>query len=279
MKYTVFSSGSSGNCSVLKTNELNILIDAGISKKQIEEGLSGVGLSLNDIDYLFITHEHIDHIKSFSALIKLPKLKIVTSKGTLKWITDYARNHNKVKDLENISYKLQTNMIIELERIEDTIMYPDLELNSLKVTFLPLFHDCNEPLGFLFEEDNKKLCYITDTGYVHSDLMPIIYNCEAYVLESNHDPELLMASDRPYYTKLRIIGDHGHISNEDSMYLLSRSIGDKTNLVMHAHVSQECNLNFLIEGKRKEVFKQYNVNAENIDFVILGLAPTKEYLI
>ena len=158
-------------------------------------------------------------------------------------------------------------------------MYPTIDFNSLKVTILPLFHDAAEPIGFLFEEDNKKLCYITDTGYVHSDLMPLINNCEAYVLESNHDPELLMASDRPYYTKLRIIGDHGHISNEDSMYLLSRSIGDKTNLVMHAHVSQECNLSFLIENKRKEVFKQYNVKDENIDFVILGLAPTKEYLI
>ncbi len=279
MKYTVFSSGSAGNCSVLKTNELNILIDAGISKKQIEECLNNVDLTLSDIDYLLITHEHIDHIRAFSQLIKLPNLKVITSKGTLKWITDYAREHNKIKDLENISYKLQSNMIIEMERIEDTIMYPSITLNTLKIEFLPLFHDANEPLGFVFEEDNKKLCYITDTGYVHSDLMPIIYNCEAYVLESNHDPELLMASDRPYYTKLRIIGDHGHISNEDSMYLLSRSIGDKTNLVMHAHVSQECNLNILIEGKRKEVFKQYNVDDKKIDFVILGLAPTKEYLI
>ncbi len=279
MKYTVFSSGSAGNCSVLKTNELNILIDAGISKKQIEECLNNVDLTLSDIDYLLITHEHIDHIRAFSQLIKLPNLKVITSKGTLKWITDYAREHNKIKDLENISYKLQSNMIIEMERIEDTIMYPSITLNTLKIEFLPLFHDANEPLGFVFEEDNKKLCYITDTGYVHSDLMPIIYNCEAYVLESNHDPELLMASDRPYYTKLRIIGDHGHISNEDSMYLLSKSIGDKTNLVMHAHVSQECNLNILIEGKRKEVFKQYNVDDKKIDFVILGLAPTKEYLI
>ena len=279
MKYTVFSSGSAGNCSVLKTNELNILIDAGINKKQIEECLNNVDLTLSDIDYLLITHEHIDHIRAFSQLIKLPNLKVITSKGTLKWITDYAREHNKIKDLENISYKLQSNMIIEMERIEDMIMYPSITLNTLKIEFLPLFHDANEPLGFVFEEDNKKLCYITDTGYVHSDLMPIIYNCEAYVLESNHDPELLMASDRPYYTKLRIIGDHGHISNEDSMYLLSRSIGDKTNLVMHAHVSQECNLNILIEGKRKEVFKQYNVDDKNIDFVILGLAPTKEYLI
>ena len=279
MKYTVFSSGSAGNCSVLKTNELNILIDAGISKKQIEECLNNVDLTLSDIDYLLITHEHIDHIRAFSQLIKLPNLKVITSKGTLKWITDYAREHNKIKDLENISYKLQSNMIIEMERIEDTIMYPSITLNTLKIEFLPLFHDANEPLGFVFEEDNKKLCYITDTGYVHSDLMPIIYNCDAYVLESNHDPELLMASDRPYYTKLRIIGDHGHISNEDSMYLLSRSIGDKTNLVMHAHVSQECNLNILIEGKRKEVFKQYNVDDKKIDFVILGLAPTKEYLI
>ena len=182
MKYTVFSSGSAGNCSLLKTNELNILIDAGISKKQIEECLSPLNMSLNDINYLLITHEHIDHIRAFSQLIKLPNLKVIISKGTLKWITDYAREHNKIKDLENISYKLQTNMITEVERIDDTIMYPTININTLSISILPLFHDAREPIGFLFEEDNKKLCYITDTGYVHSDLMPLIYNCEAYVL-------------------------------------------------------------------------------------------------
>ena len=102
MKYTVFSSGSADNCSLLKTNELNILIDAGISKKQIEECLSPLNMSLNDINYLLITHEHIDHIRAFSQLIKLPNLKVIISKGTLKWITDYAREHNKIKDLENV---------------------------------------------------------------------------------------------------------------------------------------------------------------------------------
>lgn len=279
MKLVVFSSGSSGNCSLLRTDKLNILIDAGISKKQIEECLIKLNLSLDDIDYLFITHEHVDHIKLLSALLRFPNLKIVLSKGTFDWITRYAREHDKVKDLERIFQKLQENKIYEIGRIDDTIMYPNLELDSLNVTFLPLFHDAAETIGFVFEEFGKKLCYITDTGYVHSDLMPIINNCDCYLLESNHDPALLMASDRPYYTKLRIIGDHGHMSNEDSMYILAKSIGDKTKTVLHAHVSQECNLSILINGKRDEVFKQYDVDCKNIEFAVLGLYMTKEYLI
>lgn len=277
MKYVVFSSGSQGNASLLRTNNLNILIDAGITKKQIEEGLAESGLKLEDINYLFITHEHVDHIRAISQLLKYPNIKIVISRGTLDFIIDYSKDHNRAKDLENIFIKTKNGSIIIIERIEDTIMYPSLKIDSLEVEFLPLFHDAREPIGFIFKEDNKKFCYITDTGYVHSDIMPLINNSDAYVLESNHDPELLMASDRPYYTKLRIIGDHGHMSNEDSMYILAKSIGDKTKLVMHAHISQECNLVMLINSKREEVFKEYNKDFKNVEFVSLGLFRTKEY--
>ena len=264
MKYVVFSSGSQGNASLLRTNNLNILIDAGITKKQIEEGLAESGLKLEDINYLFITHEHVDHIRAISQLLKYPNIKIVISRGTLDFIIDYSKDHNRAKDLENIFIKTKNGSIMIIE-------------DSLEVEFLPLFHDAREPIGFLFKEDNKKFCYITDTGYVHSDIMPLINNADAYVLESNHDPELLMASDRPYYTKLRIIGDHGHMSNEDSMYILAKSIGDKTKLVMHAHISQECNLVMLINSKREEVFKEYNKDFKNVEFVSLGLFRTKEY--
>lgn len=276
MKLMVFSSGSSGNCTLIMTDKMNILVDVGITKKAIDENLAKVGLSLRDISYVFITHEHTDHIKALPQLLKLERLRFVTSAGTLNAISHIYSGANG-KELENLDKKVANDGFIILNRIEDTIMYPDLSFESLDVKVLPCFHDAAEPIGFVFCENGKRICYITDTGYVHRDLYDLITNCDAYILESNHDPELLMASSRPYYTKLRIVGDHGHLSNEDSMCILASVIGDNTKLIMHAHISQECNLSIIIEGVRRDVFKTYGIDRPDIEYVILGLVATKVY--
>jgi phosphoribosyl 1,2-cyclic phosphodiesterase len=118
---------------------------------------------------------------------------------------------------------------------------------------------------------------MTDTGYVHVQLKEYMENCECYVLESNHDPDMLMASSRPYQLKLRILSDHGHLSNEDSMVALANLMGEKTKLVMHAHVSEECNLSPIIEMTRKKIFDSYNINRDDITYVILSRRPSGEY--
>lgn len=260
MKICVYQSGSSGNCTLIRTNKLNILIDCGISKKSLLDNLCQSNLELNDIDYIFFTHEHTDHIKSFNIFLKSAKIKIFISEGTLNYIYADYYNHGKNKECEMINNKLKYNDIIVFNRIKNSILYEPLYFDELKITPLPIFHDANEPVGFMLEEDNKKLTYITDTGYVHSDLFDIIKNSDCFLLESNHDPEILMASSRPYFTKIRISGDHGHLSNEDSMYILTRVIGENTKVIMHAHVSEECNLKEIIKMTRKRVFESYGLD-------------------
>lgn len=269
MKLSVFSSGSEGNCSLLQTNNVNILIDAGLSKKQITENLERYGLTLANIDSLLITHEHIDHVKAIPMLLKECKLKIYMSSGTFNALINEYKRKGKEKLCELMVNKLNAGTLIVIYRIDNSIFYPGFQINDLDIQVLPAFHDANECIGFMFKNEGKKLVYMTDSGYVHQALYDEISNANAYLLESNHDPEILMASSRPYSLKVRILSDHGHMSNEHSMITLANIMGNKTKLVLHAHISQECNLTEILEHTRQRVFDEYGIDTSDIEFHIL----------
>lgn len=269
MKFSVFSSGSDGNCTLIQTKQINILIDAGITRKQILENLSRYNLSLKDISILLITHEHVDHIKALPQMLKECDLKIYMSSGTFMALKEQYSRPGKEKAYELLMERYKNQSLIVINRIENSILYPYFVESDLKIQILPAFHDARECIGFSFYNEGKKLVYMTDTGYVHQAIYEEISNAEAYILESNHDPEILMHSERPYMLKIRILGDHGHMSNEDSMITLCNVMGNKTKLVLHAHISQECNLTEIINLTREKVFNDYGIDASNVEFVIL----------
>lgn len=276
VKISVFSSGSAGNCTLVQTKNFNILIDAGISKKCIEENLLDRNLTLNDINMLLITHEHIDHIRAFNSLLKYENIKIYLTSGTYNYILSGNQCRN-TKLYELMNKRLNDGSIILLNRLANSILYQSIFFYNITILVLPTFHDAAESIGFVIQEDDKKLVYITDTGYVHQALYEYISNADAYILESNHDPSILMHSTRPYPLKMRILSNHGHLSNEDSMVTLAHVIGNHTKLVMHAHISQECNLTQIIEMTRKKVLDEYAIDTSGIEFVITSPMPSKEY--
>ena len=269
MKFSVFSSGSDGNCTLIQTKQINILIDAGITRKQILENLSRYNLSLKDISILLITHEHVDHIRALPQMLKECHLKIYMSLGTYYGVIEMFNRPGKEKVLALLEEKKKNGSLILIERLANSMLYPFYIEKDLKIQVLPLFHDAKECIGFSFYNDEKKLVYITDTGYVHQAIYQEIANAEAYILESNHDPEILMHSERPYSLKIRVLGDHGHMSNEDSMITLCNVIGNKTKLILHAHVSKECNLTEIIELTREKVFNDFGIDTSNVKFGIL----------
>ena len=269
MDIVVFSSGSDGNVTLVKAAGVNILIDAGISKKQIEENLNKSDLSLADVHALLITHEHIDHIRALPMLLKECHIKIFLTRGTYNAIYSMYKNKDKVKLCELLEKRVNENTIIIIDRINNSIMYPNINFKTTRIDIIPTFHDAAESIGFVIYEQEKRLVYITDTGYVHQSLYPYINDADIYVLESNHDPEILMHSSRPYPLKMRILSDHGHLSNEDSMLTLCNVIGPRTKLIMHAHISSECNLSRIVELTRDKIFKSYGIATDNIKFVIL----------
>lgn len=274
MKISVFSSGSSGNCELIRTKNLNILIDAGITKKRIDENLLEYDLTLNDIDVLLITHEHSDHVKSLVSLLKYANIKTFMSRGT--YYALLKENENKQASFNLLKNRFDDGMIVLLNRL-DNFDYEEINYLDLKIKPIAAFHDAAECVGYVLEADEKKLGLLTDTGYVHQKVIPYLLNLDCYILESNHDPEMLMSSSRPYYLKQRILSDHGHLSNQDSMATLVKIMGDKTKLVMHAHISNECNLSEIVELTRKTVFNEYGISTEGIKFVVLHDYKSEDY--
>jgi len=277
VRIKVFSSGSDGNSTIVVSNNKKILIDLGITRKQISENLNSMNLDILDLDAILITHEHTDHIKALPTMLKECHIPIYLSRGTLNSIYESYKALGKTKLTELIDRRFNEGSIIILNRNDNTLFYDSFNIGSVIIDVLPAFHDAAETVGFVIHENEKKLVYITDSGYVHESIWPMISDAECYILESNHDPEIVMASNRPYTLKKRILSDYGHMSNEESMITLANIMGASTKLVMHAHVSQECNLSELIVMTRKKVFDSFGIDYSNIEFEILHPYPSKEH--
>ena len=273
MKICNLASGSEGNVTYVETNNHKILIDAGISKKSIELCLNSIDVEFKDIDTILITHEHDDHIRSLAAVLRKSEIMCYMTQGTYDAILK-GKNDALKKILVE---RLASNYIILLNRLEKSINYPDILMDETLINVLPTFHDASEPVGYKISCLDKSVVYITDTGYVHTSLYDKICNSDCYVLEFNHDPQVLMASDRSLNLKRRILSDHGHLSNEDAFVTLSKIMGENNRLVFYAHISQECNLVEIIELTRKKVMSSLGVNDEAINYVVTSPISTEVY--
>lgn len=240
MLVNVLASGSKGNSTLIKTEKLNILIDAGMNLKYIKEKLSELDTKMEDIDYIFLTHTHKDHIGALNTIIKHYKPTICMGKKMFMDL-DYLENY---KDI--------------------IILVDDLTLEDINIELIKTSHDASESLGYVFTSNNSSLVYITDTGYIHNKYFKKLYNKNMYILESNHDVEMLMHGKYPPWLKTRVYSDKGHLSNNASSFYLSKLIGDKTNYVVLAHLSHENNTEELAVNTLKSTLNEYNVEFNKI---------------
>lgn len=251
MKISILASGSNGNSTLIETENEGFLIDDGLSFKSLYERISATGNNVEKISALFLTHEHIDHVSGVKVLLKRLPLMTYLSKGTF----DGLNSETKLQlEISGYSY------------IKDNDV---LEMKDCKITVLRTHHDAREPLGFVIEENDKKLVYITDTGYVDQIYFPLLKNADMYILESNYDVELLWSSGRPFELKKRIDGDYGHMSNVASAVLLSKVIGNNTKKIVFAHISDDCNyyaMPNLILNEHKKIYEELGVNYQQIEF-------------
>lgn len=214
MKYDVVSSGSKGNATLIFSHGEVLLIDFGISKKRIEKALAGYGHGFDDIEAFFVTHDHSDHA---SGIFNAPIGKVFAG----------------VPSLPKMEHSLESGHLVK--PFETKIV------GRFKVTSVPLSHDAKNTLGYVIDDGEESLVYLTDTGFVPEKDYPYIQGKTYYIFESNHDPEMLFNSKRPDYLIRRIISDKGHLSNADSAYYLSNLIGEHTEEIVLAHLSSECN--------------------------------------
>ena len=225
MRLCSIASGSSGNCVYVGSDATHILIDAGISGKRTEAGLHQLDITGFDIDAIFITHEHSDHIGGVGVLARRYGIPIYATGGTIDGIL-------KSSSLGKIDLDL-----IHVIQPDEKVIVKDLVLNPMRIS-----HDAAEPVAYRIHYGNKKIGIITDLGSFNEYTVECLKGMDALLLEANHDVNMLQVGPYPYYLKQRILGDRGHLSNELAGRLLSRLLHSNLKTILLGHLSQENNL-------------------------------------
>ena len=238
MTVSVLSSGSKGNTTFIQTNNTKILIDAGNTSKYILEKLNEINVDPTTIDAILITHTHIDHVKWLPVLLKKINPCVYITQKMLK----------ELEYLENYS-------IINTDKIK----IKDLDIDVIKTS-----HDTEDSVGYIVNNDDKSIVYITDTGYINQKYFNILSNRNVYIMESNHDIEMLNNSKYPFALRQRILSDKGHLSNYDSAKYISQFIGSKTKYVLLAHLSEENNTKELALETLDKRLKKEKIAIDNI---------------
>lgn len=237
MRLCSIASGSSGNCVYVGSDATHLLIDAGISGKRIEAGVAELGLKLSEIDGIFVTHEHTDHISGLGVLARKYGLPIYGTAGTIAAIR-HTQTLGQID--EELFHYIKAD---EKCTVKDVTLYP-----------IRTSHDAAEPVAYRISHDKQKAAVITDLGCYNDYTVECLKDLDILYLEANHDIHMLQVGPYPYYLKQRILGEKGHLSNEAAGKLLSRLLHDNMQAVMLGHLSQENNLPELAyESVRVEV--------------------------
>lgn len=239
LRFSILASGSSGNAVYVETDKTRLLIDAGVTCKQIEAAMTEISVSIQDLDAILVTHEHSDHIKGVG----------VTARQIARKRREYREQANvPVYATEGTWHDLHKSMKDHPDDLRNVVRVGEqLEFEDLRVEPFPLSHDAREPVGYVFYHGSAKLSLATDLGYMSSMVKEAIADSDAYILESNHDVNMLRIGPYPWHLKKRILGDKGHLSNDAAGESLIDIMSQRTQHVYLAHLSHENNLPDLAE--------------------------------
>ena len=224
MRFVSIASGSSGNCIYIGTENTHILVDAGISNKRIEQGLNEIGVKGSELDGVVITHEHSDHVKGLGVLARKHGVPVYATKETLEEI-------GEMKYLGEYPRELFCPVLPDVE-----FSIGDMEIKPFSID-----HDAANPVAYRIRSDHKSVAVATDMGHFDQYIIEHLQRLDALLLESNHDVRMLETGPYPYYLKRRILGDHGHLSNDNAGRLLNYILHDHLKHIFLGHLSKENN--------------------------------------
>ncbi len=256
MRLYSIASGSSGNSIYVSSREdgPGILIDAGISKKRIEEGLAAERVRMDQVEGIFITHEHSDHICGLGPVLRKYSVPVYATERT-------------------IDYIFRTGKCGRVERDLFQPIRPDCPVRAAGMEIMPfsISHDAADPVCYTICDGKTKGAVATDMGEYTDYTVSHLEDCEGVLLEANHDINMLQAGSYPYSLKLRILGKEGHLSNDACGRLLRRLIHYRLKNVLLGHLSQENNYPELAYETVKYELEQ-ELDAGIFSEIFLGVA-------
>jgi phosphoribosyl 1,2-cyclic phosphodiesterase len=218
---TILASSSSGNAALVRSESVTLLVDAGLSARQLTERLTQCDVSPSEISGILITHEHSDHVKGLPQWCKLHGTPIYCNRHTASLLREKMNFHQQWNIFESGS---------------------SFSLNDLSVQSFSIPHDAVDPVGFVLREKGVSFGFATDLGYATRLVIDALQGLDGLLLEANYDEQLLQQdSKRPWAVKQRIASRHGHLSNNAAAELLQQLLHEKLQHVALGHLSADCN--------------------------------------
>jgi phosphoribosyl 1,2-cyclic phosphodiesterase len=231
MQIASLGSGSKGNATLISHENTTILVDCGFSLRQFEQRLLKLDVGAHEIDAIFLTHEHSDHSSGVTRVASKFNIPVWSTVGTARAVFDEGFDYYRVCGGETA------------------------EIGCFEILPVTVPHDAGEPVQFIFRhiESGKRLGILTDTGHITSHIIEAYNNLDALLLEFNYDQTMLDTGPYPYPLKQRVSGDLGHLSNEQSIYLLHQINTTSLNCLIAAHISENNNSPSLVERQLNQL--------------------------
>jgi phosphoribosyl 1,2-cyclic phosphodiesterase len=232
LRVCLLASGSKGNSLFVETGETKVLVDAGLSAREIAVRLEKIGVSASDLNGILISHEHIDHIRGAGTLARRFKIPVLISYPASKLTHDHFRSASLVEFETGCSF----------------------EFRDILIDPFPITHDAADPVGFIIDSHEARMGFATDLGIVTRLVQEKLKNSRVLVLESNHDENMLLNGPYPWHLKQRIKSRHGHLSNVEAAELLTEVMHPGLEGLFLAHLSEANNQpEIALEAHRKQL--------------------------
>lgn len=258
MKLAVLGSGSEGNAVLISHEETSILIDAGFSGKRLAQRAQSAGIDLDLVNALFITHEHLDHIRGAGIVSRRHKIDVYATEGTL--------NRGR-------------SVLGKLSQVQAINGGDSYCVGSLRIAPFDISHDASEPVGYVIEDGQSRIGVCTDSGCVTHLMREKLSDCDALVLEMNHDPTMLLAGPYPWSLKQRIRSRIGHLSNDDAGEFLKELWHPGLKHVFLAHLSKENNLPELVRMSAEDALKRAGCSNGDTQLHVTSQDTTSEVVL
>lgn len=253
-----FSSGSSGNCYYVGTSNEGVLIDIGVTMLKLESSLKRMGLTLNNVKALFITHDHIDHVKSLGALLKSTSIPVYASP---ECVTSLRAMNG---DFSSRFVEMSLGQVVKV--------------NQLELVSFPVSHDAAGSVGYYIDCQDKSLALVTDCGKLDDTIRSYLCRATSIVIEANYDKKMLLKGSYPQLLKQRIMGEGGHLSNLEAVDFVVDNYHKPYDNIMFCHLSSNNNNPELLMRQFYYAMRQRRIPI-NQNVTVLPLPRTKQSLV